>query len=107
MEDDDGDSSGSARKKRDMGKKRKRPPELRDPNSPKRATSAYVFFCHEMRRKIRSGEIKKAATISRTISDAWANLTSSEKQVTRGRKFKSHDDIIVSGADTLNTNYTL
>ena len=81
MEDGDERSSGKEQKEREVGKKRKRPPELRDPNSPKRATSAYVFFCHEMRRKIRSGEVQKTTTMSRTISDAWTKLTSSEKQV--------------------------
>lgn len=55
----------------------------KDPNAPKRAKSAYLFFCNEQREKVKSdlGEESKATDVTRELGVRWNALKNSDKAV--------------------------
>jgi len=63
-------------------KKRKRP-EPRDPNAPKRPCSAYIFFSTETRLKMREEKADNVGMAERSkyIGKLWATLPLEEKKV--------------------------
>ena len=65
------------------GTKRKRS-EPRDPNAPKRPCSAYIYFCAEMRPKLREEQPDLSmANRSKYIGKVWASLEAEKKKVRR------------------------
>lgn len=61
--------------------KRKRP-EPRDPNAPKRPCSAYIYFSTEMRPKLREENPDMSMSErSKHIGKLWATLDSEKKKV--------------------------
>ena len=53
----------------------------KDPNKPKRARSAYLFFCQEERKKIvKSRPDISAPDVLRACGAAWKELTEAQKQ---------------------------
>ena len=64
------------------GSKRKRAHEVRDPNAPKRPSTAYIFFSTEMRPKIRDDYPDLTLSErSKLMGKLWANLEQGKKQV--------------------------
>lgn len=63
------------------GSKRKRAHEVRDPNAPKRPSTAYIFFSTEMRPKIRDDYPDLTLSErSKLMGKLWANLEQGKKQ---------------------------
>lgn len=59
-------------------KKQKQP---RDPNAPKAATNAYMYYCKEERAKVRAAHKDLAfADVAHKLAENWRNLTPANKQ---------------------------
>ena len=63
------------------GAKRKRT-ETKDPNAPKRPSTAYIFFNAEMRPKVKEEHPELGLSErSKLVGKMWANLEAEKKQV--------------------------
>lgn len=62
---------------------RKSAKAAKDPNKPKRATTAYFYFMADFREQCKkdgSVDVKKVAEVTKAASEKWKNLTPSEKK---------------------------
>jgi hypothetical protein len=64
-------------KGKNLGKAKKSKKEVKDPNAPKRAKSAYIFFCADKRSAIAENnpEMKASIPIPRPTSSRWPRKT--------------------------------
>lgn len=69
-----------AKPKKVKGAKTKK--AAKDPNKPKRAKSAYIYFCSAMRATVKEelGDEAKATEVTRELGKRWKQLTDEEKQ---------------------------
>jgi len=63
------------------GRKRKRGKTMKDPNAPKRATTAFFYFAHEERPKVREANPDfKVTDISKELGERWRAMSTEQKE---------------------------
>jgi len=69
------------KEKKEKGEKKKRAKKERDPNAPKRATTAYFLYCAKARPDARKVHPEmKVTEIAKILAEQWRNLSADEKK---------------------------
>ncbi|KAL8038621.1 hypothetical protein ABFX02_11G120300 [Erythranthe guttata] len=73
-------SSSKKKAKEEDGSKKKKPKKKKDPNAPKRAISAFMFFCQTERENVKKSNPGISFTdLGKELGDRWNKMTAEDK----------------------------